>query len=238
MSKPIVLSRSKIDLFLECPRCFYLDKKLGIRRPGMPGFALNSAVDTLLKKEFDLLRKKKEKHQLMIKYQIDAIPYDHPDLFIWRDDINKKKGITFIHKPTNLEITGIVDDVWVNSKDELIIVDYKSTSTSVKIDLNDKYKQGYKRQIEIYQWIFAQKGFKVSKTSYFVYANASKNRDKFDARLEFDLEIIPYIGNYDWVEPVIYQIREVLDKDEVPPLNKECQYCNFLDKQINILNKI
>lgn len=48
------LSRSKIDLFLECPRCFYLDRKLGVARPpGFP-FSLNSAVDKLLKKEFDI----------------------------------------------------------------------------------------------------------------------------------------------------------------------------------------
>ncbi len=231
MTKPILLSRSKIDLFLECPRCFYLDKKLGIRRPGIPGFALNSAVDVLLKKEFDLLRKKKEKHQLMVKYGVNAIPYDHPDLSIWRDDINRKKGISVVHKPTNLEIFGIIDDVWINEKDELIIVDYKSTSTSSKISLDNEYKQGYKKQVEIYQWIFSQKGFKVSQTCYFVYANASKNRDRFDGKLEFDLEIISYIGNYDWVEPLIYKIKKVLDNNQIPNSSLKCQYCKFIEKQ-------
>ena len=50
------LSRSKLDLFLQCPRCFYLDNRLGIKRPpGFP-FNLNSAVDHLLKKEFDPVR--------------------------------------------------------------------------------------------------------------------------------------------------------------------------------------
>ena len=43
-SEPFKLSRSKIDLFLSCPRCFYFDRKLGVGRPpGFP-FALNSAV--------------------------------------------------------------------------------------------------------------------------------------------------------------------------------------------------
>ena len=47
--KPFKLSRSKIDLFWECPRCFYFDRRLGVGRPpGFP-FALNSAVDHLLK---------------------------------------------------------------------------------------------------------------------------------------------------------------------------------------------
>ena len=50
------VSRSKLDLFLECPRCFYFDRRLGVGRPpGFP-FALNSAVDHLLKLEFDIHR--------------------------------------------------------------------------------------------------------------------------------------------------------------------------------------
>lgn len=59
------ISRSKIDLFLECPRCFYIDRRIGVSRPqGFP-FNLNSAVDFLLKKEFDLHRKQKTPHPLM-----------------------------------------------------------------------------------------------------------------------------------------------------------------------------
>ena len=44
-SEPFAVSRSKIDLFVECPRCFYLDRRLGIGRPSGPPFLLNSAVD-------------------------------------------------------------------------------------------------------------------------------------------------------------------------------------------------
>ena len=53
---PFPLSRSKVELFLECARCFYLDRRLGITRPSGPPYTLNSAVDTLLKKEFDAYR--------------------------------------------------------------------------------------------------------------------------------------------------------------------------------------
>lgn len=58
--EPYKLSRSGIELFMACPRCFYIDKRLGTGRPpGFP-FSLNSAVDNLLKKEFDALRAKKD----------------------------------------------------------------------------------------------------------------------------------------------------------------------------------
>ena len=62
---PFKLSRSKVDLFVECPKCFYLDRKLGVGRPPGYPFSLNSAVDTLLKKEFDIHRAKREAHPLM-----------------------------------------------------------------------------------------------------------------------------------------------------------------------------
>src|SRR5258708_3813477 len=109
--EPFNLSRSKIDFFLECPQCFWLDRRLGIVRPEMPGWSLNSAVDSLLKNEFDLLREQKKPHHLMQQAGIDAIPFYHPDFAVWRDDNNKRIGASFLHKPTNLNIHGIIDDI-------------------------------------------------------------------------------------------------------------------------------
>ena len=46
---PFKLSRSKVDNFMSCKRCFYIDRKLGVGHPpGFP-FNINSAVDELLK---------------------------------------------------------------------------------------------------------------------------------------------------------------------------------------------
>lgn len=221
------VSRSKMELFLECPRCFYLDRKLGLGRPDMPSFSLNDAVDHLLKNEFDLLRKNGQKHLLMKKYHIDAIPFSHPELPKWRDDEHKFVGACVIHKPTNFEICGIIDDIWINSKGELHIVDYKSTSSSKEISLDDEYKKNYKKQVEWYQWIFRQKGFKVSNIAYFVFANGLKGERIFDGKLEFELSIIDYQGDDSWVEPTIYQIKKCLDSDLIPQSGIDCHYCQY-----------
>lgn len=154
-TEPYKLSRSKIDLFLQCHRCFYLDRRLGIARPSIPSFTLNNAVDTLLKKEFDLLRENGEAHVLMKKYNIDAIPFKHPDIDIWRENF---KGKSYHSRETNFIVTGAIDDIWQNPQGELLIVDYKATSTDRVISLQDEYKEGYMRQMEIYQWIFRNSG--------------------------------------------------------------------------------
>jgi len=188
----------------------------------MPGFSLNSAVDQLLKNEFDLLRKKGQRHQLMEKYHIDALPFDHPDLDRWR---NNFVGQQFLHTPTNFLVFGAVDDLWINKDGELLIVDYKATSTTKEISLEDEYKQGYKKQMEVYQWLFRQNGFKVSDTGYFIFANADKNLPKFDGRLEFKVTIVSYRGDDSWVEPTLLKMKECLDSEQMPEPGSNCEYC-------------
>lgn len=226
--EPFNVSRSKIALFLECPQCFWLDRRLGIARPDMPGWSLNSAVDTLLKNEFDLLREKKEPHRLMMFHRIGAIPFSHPDFHIWRDDHGKRLGASFLHKKTNLNICGIIDDIWQNTAtQELHIVDYKSTSTDYPISLDGKWKDGYKKQMEVYQWIFKQMGFSVSPTGYFLFANATKNRPAFHGKLEFENSILKHAGDLSWIEPTITAIKKCLDAPEVPEAGPQCQHCSY-----------
>lgn len=219
------LSRSKIDLFKECPRCFYLDNKLGTARPpGFP-FNLNSAVDALLKKEFDVHRADGSSHPLMQAYGVDAVPFKHRMMDEWRENF---KGITHKHVPTGFTVSGAVDDIWVNPKGELIVVDYKSTSKDAVIDaLDQDWHAGYKRQMEVYQWLLRQNGFAVSDTGYFVYANASKDRKAFDGKLEFDVTLIAYEGNAGWVESTLSNIKACLDSDEIPAAGDTCDYCAY-----------
>jgi hypothetical protein len=218
------LSRSKIDLFNECPRCFYLDNKKGIRRPGMPSFNLNTAVDTLLKKEFDKYRAEQKPHPLMEKYKIDAVPYQHPELDQWRENF---VGMQYFDEATGMTISGAIDDLWVNPKGELIVVDYKSTSKEGEIDLNDRWKDGYKRQMEVYQWILRKKGFEVADKGYFVYANGDDSKPAFDGKLEFDMTILDHEGDTSWIEGKIDQIHEALNKDELPGSGENCEHCPY-----------
>ena len=221
---PFRLSRSKIDLFLNCPRCFYLDRKLGVGQPPGYPFSLNSAVDKLLKKEFDVLRLKKEAHPLMTKFGIDAIPFSHEKLNEWRDPF---KGITYAVPGTNLVVTGGVDDIWQSPNGELIVVDYKATSKEEEVSLDAEWQIGYKRQMEIYQWLFRQNNFKVAKTGYFVYCNGKTDTDGFDAKLLFDIKILPYVGDDSWVEKTALNIYQCLNSNQIPQNSQTCDYCNY-----------
>lgn len=227
LTKPFKLSRSKIDLFLQCQRCFYYDRILGVGRPPGYPFTLNVAVDTLLKQEFDIHRAKGTKHPLLLKYSVDAIPMAHENINEWR---NNFKGITFLHKKTNLLISGAIDDIWQNSKGEYIIVDYKATAKREEVkELDKEWQEGYKRQMEIYQWLFRQNGFKISDTGYFVYCNGKADKKAFDGKLEFDITLIPHKGSDSWIEKTILEIFECLNGKAIPKANVSCDYCSYVE---------
>jgi len=222
---PYKLSRSRIDLFLNCPRCFYLDRRLGVSRPPSFPFTLNSAVDFLLKKEFDIHRLKKEPHPLMKAYGMDLVPFQHEKINEWRDALNR--GIQYLHPKTNLLITGGIDDIWVNPKGELSVVDYKATSKNGEVNLDSDWQIGYKRQMEIYQWLFRKNGFKVSKIGYFVYCNGETDKEAFDGKLEFNVKIIPYEGDDSWIEKTLHDIRKCLQAKFPPAAAEDCDFCRY-----------
>lgn len=232
-SKPFKLSRSRIEMFIECPKCFYIDNRLGVRRPpGFP-FALNSAVDALLKKEFDTYREKEEKHPIIIEYGVDAIPAKHDDLEDWRMNF---KGVQYYHEKTNFLFYGAIDDLWINSKGEYIVVDYKSTAKEEEITALDKdWMDGYKRQMEIYQWLLRSNGYEVSNTGYFVYCNGRTDLEGFNCQLIFRTTLIPYEGSDDWIEEVVTQMYECLRAEKIPQERNDCDYCRYREAVDEIL---
>lgn len=225
---PYALSRSKVELFMNCPRCFYLDRRLGIPRPAGFPFNLNSAVDALLKAEFDVYRTSGEPHPLMVEAGLKAVPHAHEHLDSWR---NNFRGVRTIHAASNLEVYGAIDDLWRDlESDELMVVDYKSTSKNSEVNIDAAWQISYKRQMEFYQWLLRQQGQAVSRRGWFVYCNGRRDLPSFENRLEFSIKLIPYDGDDGWVEGTLLKIRQTLSADEPPPMNGRCEYCDFAAK--------
>jgi len=221
--KPFALSRSKVELFLDCPRCFWLDRRLGVARPSGPPFNLNSAVDQLLKNEFDRYRAAQQPHPLMTAAGLHAVPHAHPQLAAWRENF---KGVRSVHRATGFELFGAIDDLWRDlDSGALIVADYKATSKSGEVSLEAAWQISYKRQMEFYQWLLRRQGLEVASRGWFVYANGLRDRPSFDGRLEFSIRMIPYDGDDGWVEGTLAQIRATLMLAEAP--QGDCEFCRY-----------
>ena len=197
--------------------------KKGLKRPPPAPYTINSAIDSLLKKEFDVCRQDGIAHYLISKYNIDAVPYKCGQIDAWRNNFT---GIQFEHKPTDFLVFGAIDDVWVNPQQELIVVDYKATGAN-----NYQIYPAYKRQMEVYQWLLLRNNFKVAKTGYFLFAKVNKAGGFAAGKLSFDLSLEPLQGDTSWVEAILSAARKVLD-GPIPAHGAECLYCQFAKNQL------
>lgn len=223
---PYRLSRSKIENFIRCPRCFVLDRVHGVQQPSGPPFLLNSAVDSLYKKEFDRHRANGTVHPVIASLGYNFIPFQHEKMDDWRQNL---KGVTHLHPETNLYLYGAVDDIWLDADGKLVVVDYKATARAEPIEaLTDaSYHHSYRRQMEFYQWLLRKNGFEVSDKGYWLYATARNNSDDFNQQLVFDSRLIEHLGNAGWIENTIQAVKEALITTDLPNPAAECEFCAY-----------
>lgn len=175
---------------------------------------------------------------MMVDFGLQAIPYAHDSLDVWRENFT---GVVAIHKPTNLHVFGAVDDIWVNDAGELLVVDYKATSKASDVSIDSEWQISYKRQMEVYQWLLRQNGFKVSDTGYFVYTNGRIDLEGFNDRLEFKTKIIPYTGSDAWVDTTLQEMKECMEGD-IPAVGKaamggDCDFCTYAKQRAELTIK-
>jgi len=224
--EPFKVSRSKLDLFVRCNRCFYIDRKFGVKQPPSYPYSLNNAVDALLKREFDSYRALQKPHPYCTENNLELVPFKHADIDKWRNSLHA--GIQYLVPNTNIMLYGGLDDVWLDLRTkELVVVDYKATSKEGEISLDAEWQLGFKRQAEIYQWLLRKNDFVVSNTAYFVYCNGKSDAGTFDKCLKFDVVLLPYHGDDSWVEQTIIKAYECLRSDDIPAFTATCDLCSY-----------
>ncbi|MFM6962844.1 MAG: PD-(D/E)XK nuclease family protein [Micrococcales bacterium] len=232
-----LISRSTIESHVRCPRCFVLDRRYGIRKPSIPAFTLNSAVDAMLKREFDIHRAAGTVHPLVAAAGYDLKPFDHPDIEAWR---SMGKGMRFVHEPTGFDVQGLVDDIWVDGEGVLYVVDYKSTAKDQPVEeVGDAvWHQAYRRQLEIYQWLLRQMGFTVSNTAFWFYETGDNTAATFDQVIKFEARVIAYEGNDGWVESELLEMKQNIDRDFVPRAADDCEHCKYFAERTQIAEQV
>ncbi|HZW60652.1 MAG TPA: PD-(D/E)XK nuclease family protein [Candidatus Babeliales bacterium] len=224
------LSWSKINLFMQCQRCFYKVEVLKRKHPGVDpdAFALNNAVDNLWKKESDIYREKQLPHPIMTANNIIAVPYNNPKIRIWRD--YRAGGIRCIDTTNNFELFGVIDDIWINQQEELIIVDYKATEKHKNNSNNSnqkKWDSNNNNQMAFYGSLLKNNGYRVHNIGYFVQSSANRDKPTFNQRLEFETLIQPCVLNDGWVETTLGEIRQCINQEKIPEATEDCVHCKF-----------
>ena len=225
------ISRGKFSNFLTCPKCFYMDRVIGLEAPGTPGWTLNETTDVLLKKEFDFCREEQKPHRLFIDNGLHHfVPFSHSDMDKWRDSLHH--GLKSRFNETNIILTGGVDDIWQDTiTGELIVVDYKSQANFKPLDpesyLADVYHEGYKIQMDFYAYLLIEMGFSVHETAYFLVCNADRAADGFYGKMNFSETLIPYRWSSDWIPEKVQKMLDTMNSSAIPDSNPSCKNCAY-----------
>ena len=228
---PHPLSRTKIDLFSECRKCFYNDLIHGVRRPHGTPLVLNNTVIKKFKDEINQYKVDQRIHPVIRNTKQNFGFLIHPKLVEFQ---NSFKGIRYIHKQTNFEIFGSIDDLWYNEDlKKFSIIGIKSTSKKEEIRLSDIPDQ-YWKQLSFYFYLLNKNAIDMSNEGILVFLNALKDSSEFNNRLKFTVNY--FIKKLDtlWIENILNEIFIILQSDFSPPPSKNCKFCQY----VNIINVI
>jgi len=218
--KILQLSPNSLNLYLECPHCFWLDKNQGIKRPPPYPYALNSAVDTLLKEEFDSYRAKNLTHPLLKEAGIKAHLFSNQNLLNqWR---NNFAGVRYFDQQLQATLFGAVDDVLEFDDKKLAPLDYKSTGSSAA-SVYDRFQL----QLDTYTFLLEKNGFKTARKGYLAFYIVDKNKGFID-RLPFRKEVMEINTNPSDIYEIFKDAVNILRNPAPPPHNSDCLFGKWL----------
>ena len=223
--KAINLSPNSLNLYLECQACFYLDKNLGIRRPPPYPYALNSAVDALLKEEFDSYRKRGEVHPLIESNIKDARLFANQRLLDqWRDNF---QGIRYYDTELKASLFGAVDDVLEFKDGSLAALDYKSTGSKVA-NVYDRFQL----QLDTYTFLLEKNKYKTKRKGYLAFYVVDKENGFVD-RLPFRKKVVEIETNPSDVYDIFKDAVALLKDNKIPKHSEDCLFGQWIDRVNN-----
>ena len=218
----IKLSPNSLNLFLECPGCFWLEIRQGIKRPPPYPYALNTAIDTLLKKEFDIYRAKNKPHPLIIENGIQANLFSNQALLNqWRSNFS---GIRYYDPELGALLFGAVDDILEFPGRKLAPLDYKSTGSDVA-----KVYDRFQLQMDIYTYLLEKNGFLTPRKGYLAFYIVDKESG-FGDRLPFRKELHEIETNPSDIPELFRDAVSVLRKNTPPSHSRDCKFGEWFDK--------
>lgn len=216
----IKLSPSSLNLFLECPRCFWLQIVRKIRRPSGAFPSLPSGMDKILKIHFDnFMNKGKLPPELRKEDCINGCSLfnDAELLKVWRSNL---KGIQCTDKESGVVLHGAIDNLLVKGK-KFIVLDYKTRGFPLKEDTH----KSYQTQMDLYNFLLRENGYLTEDYTYLLFYYP--NHVTESGEVVFDTKLIKIPTNPDNGKEIFKGAIKLIQKKEPPKANEECGFCKW-----------
>lgn len=212
----IKLSPSTLNLFRECPRCFWLHIKENIHRPSGPFPSLPGGMDIVIKKYFDTYRNAKSVPPEIAGKVQGTLFSDEAQLKKWRD---WRTGLTYEDKKRDAKLSGALDDCLFDGT-HYIPLDYKTRGFAPK----ENGHEFYQGQLDAYTFLLEQNGFPTKNLAYLVYYYPQKVET--GGKVTFEVETKEVTTNPGRAKKEFETAVNLL-LGSIPAAHSNCSFCSW-----------
>lgn len=218
----IQLSASTLSLFKECPRCFWLQLKAGVHRPDTIFPSLPGGMDSVIKVYFDQFRGTKEGLPPELRGKVEGTLMDDQKILDgWRV---RTGGLRYFDKKLNTRLMGLLDDC-LQDRGAYVPLDYKTRGWAPKEDTSGFYQH----QLDIYEWLLKENGFKTKGVAYLVYYHPSEVRQ--DGAVQFTVTPKRVETSVERARKLFEDAAKLLQDDKAPKRHSACTFCSWGERQ-------
>jgi len=215
----IILSPSSLNLFLECPKCFWLHEVRKIHRPKGPFPSLPGGMDIAIKSYFDKFRRE------------DTLPpfLKFPGRLVeenlikeWR---NNRKGIRWFDSESEATLMGALDDCLID-EECYIPIDYKTRGWMIKEDSHTYYQN----QLDCYTLLLKKNGFQHKNLAYLIFWSPEEVKE--NNLVSFKIEPVKVETNPETALKTFQAAVKIL-RGFMPEHHSACLFCSWGNDFVN-----
>ncbi|MHA2610396.1 MAG: hypothetical protein V2G48_00755 [bacterium JZ-2024 1] len=217
-----MISPNTMNIFTECPRCFWLHYRQGIKRPEGPFPTLFSALDRIIKEYFQQYREQ----GILPPLVAGKLPEGR---------LGKLSSLDLRYEhESGLTIYGRLDEIFEYPDGSIVPLDHKTRASPP-----DEVHPAYILQANVYSALLTWKEIATRPEAFFVYyvPASPPGGDLFHGLL-----LNTYVKRVETslldVEELVEKIAEVLYSDNIPPPAPDCIFCEYVHKSSHFTSKI
>jgi len=206
----IKLSPTSLNLFLECPRCFWLYINKGMKRPSIPVATITTGLDRVIKEYFNHYRAKGILPPLLGNKVPGKLISNLP----------KKGWLEFRDDKIESVLGGYLDECLHLGNNFYAALDHKTRGAKP-----ESTHRAHQFQMDTYTFLLEENGLPTKRVAYLIYY-IPKAVQIVERAIEFEAVPVEIKTNPGYAKEVFYAAISVLKKS-IPLPHQDCGFCQW-----------
>lgn len=208
-SRKIKLSPSSLNLFMECPRCFWLYINREMKRPSIPVATITTGLDRVVKEYLSEYRLKNILPSFLKEKISGKLMVDFP----------KRGWFEYNDARLDAKLGGYLDECIQLEDGNYAVLDHKTRGSAP-----DSVHKAYQLQMDVYTFLLEANKYPTKRTAYLAYYIPKKIIANSD--FQFEVVIKEISTDPKRAQEVFSKAVEILRKP-IPSKSEDCDFCKW-----------